>query len=154
MKKNIIAVTFMMFGVFANAQTTKEIKIAELLETMGSTQAMKTSYEYMIEHYKKSNPTISAEYWEKATSLVNYEDLVQKLVPVYSKHFSEQEIEDLIAFYQTATGKQMITKMPAILQESMQIGQTWGIELAEKIEKKLPQTKRQYDNPPPPMRNK
>ena len=151
MKKNIFAITFLAFGVFTNAQTSKDVKIAELLETMGSTQAMKTSFEYMINYYKQNNPQISSQYWDNSLKHVDYNELVQKLVPVYSKHFTEQEIVDLLNFYNTSTGKKMIDKMPVILQESMEIGRKWGIELAQKIEKEIPVT---TTSPPSPMHSK
>ena len=122
MKKNILAITFLALGVLTNAQSSKELKIAELLETMGSTQAMKTSFEYMINYYKQNNPQISSEYWDNSLKHVDYNELVQKLVPVYSKHFTEQEIVDLLKFYNTSTGKKMIEKTPTILEESMEIG--------------------------------
>ena len=137
MKKNILAITFLAFGVFTTAQTSKEVKIVELLETMGSTQAMKTSFEYMINYYKQTNPQISSQYWDNSLKHVDYNELVQKLVPVYSKHFTEQEIESLITFYRSTTGKKMIDKMPLILQESMEIGRMWGVELAQKLEKEI-----------------
>ena len=87
MKKNILAIAFLVFGVFTNAQSSKDVKIAELLETMGSTEAMKTSFEYMINYYKQNNPQISSQYWDNSLKHVDYNELVQKLVPVYSKHF-------------------------------------------------------------------
>ena len=151
MKKNILAIAFLVFGVFTNAQSSKDVKIAELLETMGSTQAMKTSFEYMINYYKQNNPQISSEYWDNASKHVDYDELVQKLIPIYSKHFTEQEIVDLLNFYITSTGKKMIDKMPVILQESMEIGRKWGIELAQKIEKEIPVT---TTSPPSPMHSK
>ena len=155
MKKNILAITFLAFGVFTIAQTSKEVKIVELLETMGSTQAMKTSFEYMINYYKQNNPQISSQYWDNSLKHVDYNELVQKLVPVYSKHFTEQEIVDLLNFYNTSTGKKMIEKMPAILEESMEIGRKWGIELAQKIEEEISvSTKSEYSSPPPPMNTK
>lgn len=155
MKKNILAITFLAFGVFTNAQTSKELKIAELLETMGSTEAMKTSFEYMINYYKQNNPQISSEYWDNASKHVDYNELVQKLVPIYSKHFTEHEIVDLLNFYSTSTGKKMIEKMPTVLQESMEVGRKWGIELAQKIEKEVSvSTKVEYSSPPPPMNTK
>ena len=155
MKKNILAITFLAFGVFTTAQTSKEVKIVELLETMGSTHAMKTSFEYMINYYKQNNPQISSEYWDNSLKHVDYNELVQKLVPVYSKHFTEQEIVDLLNFYNTSTGKKMIDKMPVILQESMEIGRKWGIELAQKIEEEISvSTKSEYSSPPPPMNTK
>ena len=155
MKKNILAITFLALGVFTTAQTSKEVKIVELLETMGSTQAMKTSFEYMINYYKQNNPQISSEYWDNSLKHVDYNELVQKLVPVYSKHFTEQEIVDLLKFYNTSTGKKMIEKTPTILEESMEIGRKWGIELAQKIEEEISvSTKSEYSSPPPPMNTK
>ena len=155
MKKNILAIAFLVFGVFTNAQSSKDVKIAELLETMGSTQAMKTSFEYMINYYKQNNPQISSEYWDNASKHVDYDELVQKLIPVYSKHFTEQEIVDLLKFYNTSTGKKMIEKTPTILEESMEIGRKWGIELAQKIEEEISvSTKSEYSSPPPPMNTK
>ena len=155
MKKNILAIAFLVFGVFTNAQSSKDVKIAELLETMGSTHAMKTSFEYMIKYYKQNNPQISSEYWDNASKHVDYDELVQKLIPVYSKHFTEQEIVDLLNFYNTSTGKKMIDKMPVILKESMEIGRKWGIELAQKIEKEIPKKKKkEYSSPPSPMHSK
>ncbi|GEM_PF-6776164 len=38
--------------------------------------------------------------------------------PVLKKHFSEEEIIDLIKFYQTPLGKKTIEEMPAIMNES------------------------------------
>lgn len=150
MKKNILAIAFLVFGVFTNAQSSKDVKIAELLETMDSTQAMKTSFEYMINYYKQNNPQISSEYWDNASKHVDYDELVQKLIPIYSKHFTEQEIVDLLNFYNTSTGKKMIEKMPTVLQESMEVGRKWGIELAQKIEKEVSvSTKVEYSSPPP-----
>ena len=155
MKTNILAIAFLVFGVFTNAQSSKDVKIAKLLETMGSTQAMKTSVEYMINYYKQNNPQISSEYWDNASKHVDYDELVQKLIPVYSKHFTEQEIVDLLKFYNTSTGKKMIEKTPTILEESMEIGRKWGIELAQKIEKEIPvSTKKEYSSPPSPMHSK
>ena len=155
MKKNILAIAFLVFGVFTNAQSSKDVKIAELLETMGSTHAMKTSFEYMINYYKQNNPQISSEYWDNASKHVDYDELVQKLIPVYSKHFTEHEIVDLLNFYNTSTGKKMIEKMPTVLQESMEIGRKWGIELAQKIEKEVSvSTKVEYSSPPPPVHSK
>ena len=45
----------------------------------------------------------------------------------------------------------MIEKMPTILEESMEIGRKWGIELAQKIEKEIPVT---TTSPPSPMHSK
>lgn len=148
MKRNIIIGLFLSVGMFSNGQTTKEKKVKDLLHTMGTTKTMETSFEYMINFYKTQNPTIPHSYWAKAEKLINYEDLIQKIIPIYTRNFTEQEIDDLLVFYRTSTGKAMIEKMPNILRESMNAGQTWGRELAEKIEKDISKNKN-YTSPPP-----
>ena len=49
----------------------------------------------------------------------------------------------------------MIEKMPLILQESMSIGENWGRELAQKLERDISKSKeKSYSSPPPPMPSK
>ena len=66
----------------------------------------------MIEHYKKNYPDVPTEYLDKASKYVNYNELIEKLIPVYTKHFTEQEIESLITFYRSTTGEKMVDKNP------------------------------------------
>ncbi|WP_407936699.1 DUF2059 domain-containing protein [Kaistella yananensis] len=37
---------------------------------------------------------------------------MEKLIPVYTKHFTEQEIESLITFYHSTTCEKMVDKNP------------------------------------------
>ena len=52
-------------------------------------------------------------------------DLVQMMetivIPIYSKHFTESELRDMISFYRTPTGQKMIRTMPDVVVESMGI---------------------------------
>jgi uncharacterized protein len=40
-------------------------------------------------------------------------------VPVFSKHFTEQELREMIAYYRTPTGQKSRTEMPGVMQDSM-----------------------------------
>ena len=66
----------------------------------------------MIEQYKKNYPDVPTEYLDKASEYVNYNELIEKLIPVYTKHFTEQEIESLITFYHSTTCEKMVDKNP------------------------------------------
>jgi hypothetical protein len=59
------------------------------------------------------------------------------LAPVYYKHLTLEDLNQIIVFYKTPAGKKMATATPAITQESMQIGQQWGMKIGEKVEDKL-----------------
>ena len=48
------------------------------------------------------------------------ETMEQIFYPIYDKHFNEQELKDLVAFYTSSTGQKAIQVMPALLKESME----------------------------------
>ena len=52
--------------------------------------------------------------------------MMPKLVAVYAKHFTQQDIRGLIAFYNTDLGKKLIDQTPLIVQESAVVGQEWA----------------------------
>lgn len=54
-------------------------------------------------------------------------------MPVYQKYLSQEDIEVMNAFYNSSTGKKLVKIQPAIMQESMQLGQQWGKDVARKI---------------------
>ncbi len=55
------------------------------------------------------------------------------IYPIYNKHFSNQELEEIIAFNNTALGKKMNKVLPQITQEAMLAGQEFGKSLGPKI---------------------
>ena len=61
--------------------------------------------------------------------------LIEMLVPVYNKHFTEQDLEDAIELFKTPIGKKISEKSPIIAQESMQASMQWGMELSTKLQK-------------------
>jgi len=51
-----------------------------------------------------------------------------KLVAVYAKHFTVQDVRGLIAFYSTDLGKKLIDQTPLLVQESAAVGQEWATQ--------------------------
>ncbi|WP_434362217.1 DUF2059 domain-containing protein [Parasalinivibrio latis] len=66
---------------------------------------------------------------------LNWANLEPQIIALYAEHFSEKEIEDMIAFYQTETGQSVIRKMPAITQASMQMSIQMVQRAAPKLQK-------------------
>ena len=61
--------------------------------------------------------------------------LIEMLVPVYQKHFTEQDLKEAIDLFKTPIGKKISEKSPIIAQESMQASMQWGMELSTKLQK-------------------
>ena len=128
------------------------------MEVMGTKQNLHNILNTMVVQYKSSYPDIPSEFWKKAISEENVNDLFNRMIPLYSKYYNEKEINDLIVFYKTPTGKKMVETMPQVMNESMKIGENWGAEIGSKIQAELDSQivtteEVTYSPPPPPPAN-
>lgn len=64
---------------------------------------------------------------------VRKSEINEQIAGVYARHFTTQEMGEIIAFRQTPIGQKMEREMPSVMQESMQLGQIWGQQLGMKI---------------------
>ena len=52
---------------------------------------------------------------------IKFDDVIRALLPVYQKHFSLAELQELNKFYSTKTMQNMIAKQPLIVQDAAPI---------------------------------
>ncbi len=89
---------------------------------------------------KQQKPNVKAEVWQELKNELlqtMMDDLVTKLIPVYSKHLTQKDLEGLISFYETPVGKKYAESTPLIMQESIMVGQQWGMQIGQKLVAKL-----------------
>ena len=60
-------------------------------------------------------------------------ELVDLAARIYASHFSEAELKQLLAFYQSPIGRKAITEEPKALDESMASGGQWGENLSDEV---------------------
>ena len=65
------------------------------------------------------------------------DELVDLAARIYASHFTEAELKQLLAFYQTPVGRKAITEEPKALDESMASGGNWGDALADEVVVKI-----------------
>ena len=150
--KNLLAAVFLSFIVVASFSTSsfseeltpqKEKKIIELLEITGSKamgiQMMNAVTQSFAQSLKSSDSKIPDRAFdilaEESNLLMSKEidNLMVDIVPLYHKHFSQKEIEQLVSFYKSPVGKKVTSVMPLLVNESMEIGQKWGESIAPKL---------------------
>lgn len=61
--------------------------------------------------------------------------LYDKMARIYMEIYTQDDINVMIAFYESPIGKKMSEKAGELGQRSMQVGQEWGIELQGLIAK-------------------
>jgi uncharacterized protein len=64
---------------------------------------------------------VMPKFVQEVQRSISFKELVDQVYyPMYDRHFSEPELKDILAFYDSPTGKRTIQVMPQLVQESMQ----------------------------------
>jgi len=143
MKRSIkvFAALAVMSLLSANAYSAPatEKSIRELMVLTGAGDMGVQMMQGMMPELKKMVPQVPESFWTDLMKEVDPNELINLIVPVYAKHFSEEEIQETIKFYKSPAGRKMIQKQSLVMQESMAAGQQWGRQLAEKVIEKAKQ---------------
>jgi hypothetical protein len=92
--------------------------------------------------YMQQNPALGKDLTEVATKIRNdlqprFAELIDDLAKIYADAFSEQEMKEIIAFYQTPAGKKMLDQQPKLVDASMNFAGNWANKLSEEVTAKM-----------------
>lgn len=132
-----ICTVLVMLSANLFAQTSKTDKIKTLMELTGAANLSDQMLNQLTASLGESPPKSATDFVEAFRKELDIPSLMAQLYPIYEKHFTTDELDGLIAFYQTDLGKKVTATLPVIMQESMQIGQAWGKEAAERAMEKI-----------------
>jgi hypothetical protein len=135
----IVTALFLTSFTLSAQDSTKVKHIRQLMELTGMAKLGNQMMTNIITSYKQNYPAATNEFWDAFMKEADMSQLFEKVIPVYEQNFTDDDIQQLIGFYQSPVGKKMIEKMPVIMQQSMQIGSEWGKQLSEKVIEKLKQ---------------
>ena len=136
MKIKIIVLCIVLSGISLFAQP-KEERIRHLLDISGSGALTMQIMDTIIPEFNKLVPDIPEDFWVRFRDKINVDDFYDLIIPIYNKYYTLDEINELIAFYNTPLGKKLISTTPIITQESYAAGQNWGRMLGEQIANEL-----------------
>ena len=149
--------------------TTAAVK--ELLDSMKYRELLQASFAQMLTTMPtfmkqaataaiNADPKLSAEKKKQAMDKVERElpkaveslratlqdpklidELIAEMPPLYARYFTVQEIHQLADFYKTPVGAKMLSTMPQIMNESMQISQRVMMPRMQAMIQKLAEVK-------------
>jgi hypothetical protein len=76
-----------------------------------------------------------AEVFASMKDLLDWGKLEPIYVRIYQKSFSQEEVDGMIAFYKTPAGQAVISKMPAVMQNTMDEMQQMMGPVMQKMQK-------------------
>ena len=101
----------------------------------------------MMAQFRTAFPDVPNE-WAGISDKFQQTDLSQLIAPIYARNYTDAEIDALIAFYQTPEGESIVAKTPAIAQESLAVGQEWGLAIAQELLQELEAEGFSLEQPP------
>ncbi len=119
------------------AESEKNRDIKKLLDLSGAGALGVQVMAQLAQAYGQMMPNVPQKFWDEFLAEADADSLVRLVIPIYAKHFSHDEIKELIVFYQTPVGKKMVSVQPQIVQESQLVGEKWGAEIGVRIMARL-----------------
>lgn len=97
----------------------------ELLKAMEVDKQVEAAITQMLDLQTKSNPQL-APLRDTMKKFLNkhmsWDSLKDDMITIYADAFSEEELNQILAFYRTPVGKKMVQKAPELMAKGMQLG--------------------------------
>ena len=146
--KNVLLVHILCsLSLLAHADGTKRETVEELLRLTNADAIIDSAYAQTDQVLQNMGRQLGIRPSEQAifdrfTSRVaeqmrkemTWEKMKEPMIQVYMKHYTEKEMQDMIAFYSTDTGRSMVQKMPAVMQDSMLVSQQLLMEFMPQVQ--------------------
>ena len=134
-------------GANANAQQSKpsaaSIETArEIIAIKGAANMFDALIPGVIEQgktmFETQNPALSKDLGEVAAKMradlaPRLKEVTDEIATLYASRFTEKEIKDILAFYNSPVGKKMISEEPKALEASMSFAQDWAIKFSDEV---------------------
>jgi uncharacterized protein len=143
MKKITTVLVLLLFAAvssYGQADAQYKAALKKMFEVSGTEETYKAAIKQMIGMFKQQKSDVPEAIWndfEKEFSGTSLGSLVDMLLPVYQKYMTKDDLQKMIEFYQTPVGKKYAANTPFIMQESMAVGQQWGMKIGQQFQEKL-----------------
>jgi len=143
MKNMFLLLTFMLSavsGAFGQADPGYGESLKRMFAVSGAEETFQAAIKQTMAMYRQQFIDLDLEIWEeleKSLMQTSLHDLTGMLTPVYAKYLTREDLEAIIVFYESPAGRKLAQNTPFITQESMEIGQRWGMKIAQDLEKRL-----------------
>ncbi|HZT25999.1 MAG TPA: DUF2059 domain-containing protein [Pseudolabrys sp.] len=118
----------------------------QLIVTTGATAVFNPLIAGVVEQakllYLQQNPALAKDLNEVANKIrtdlqPRFAEITDEVAKLYATNFSEQELKDILTFYQSPTGQKLLKTQPKVIDASMAFAQTWANKLSDEVIAKM-----------------
>jgi hypothetical protein len=157
----VLALAFAFTAPLAFAQGAQPSAAAmatakQLVNVTGATALFNPLIAGVVEQakllYLQQNPMLQKDLNDIAAKLrtelaPRFVQVTDEVAREYATHFTEQELKDILAFYQTPAGKKLLQEQPAVVNDSMKFAQDWANKLSTEVTAKMRQELKKRGHP-------
>jgi hypothetical protein len=150
----ILLIAVLAFPLAARAdEASKRAKIDELFTVMHMDRTMQQLMDAMEkqvipmtqqmfgggvpEPLKQQVADMQKQMFQLIEQQMGWKAMEPAYVEIYARNFTEDQIDDIVAFYKTPTGAALLDKLPALTTEGMQAAQAKMVTLEPQIKKMI-----------------
>lgn len=129
-----------------NSSLSVMLTASEIVKITGATSLFNPLIAGVIEQAKllfiQQDPSLSKDINEIAIKMRNdlaprMSELSGAVAQIYAKHFTEQELKDLLVFYKSPVGTKLLAEQPKIADASLKFAQDWANKLSDEVIAKM-----------------
>lgn len=108
----------------------KRALILKFIDVFGTRQALANNFDLMLKQIEKEKPDEA----QKIRQRVKVDEIIERLLPIYDRNFTSEDLKSFIAFYGSGEGQKLKSTIPELMKES--VG-----ESVKYMEEKFPEVK-------------
>jgi hypothetical protein len=116
----------------ADEKAEKEKKVRKYLEVSGAVANMQVTIDSMRDQLDKI-PNYPKDLAKKMQESFKVDELIELMIPIYMENLQSEDLDGLIAFYESPVGKRLAAATPKIVKASAEVGGRYGQEVAKKV---------------------
>jgi hypothetical protein len=127
----LIIICSHLSSAHAEISPEKRKEVEKMLRLTGMEKLVTQMEHQMISAFQKQIPDVSEDFWSRFEKKMNVRELIEKIIPVYDKYYTLEDLKAVNAFYESPAGQKVLATLPQVMQESMKIGQEWGEQIGK-----------------------
>lgn len=126
MKKLVLSIAFVCVTQFGIAQSQDAFKkdVIEMIKASGSAGQMSIAKDQILTMISEDK---QAEFTKEFNATLP--SLYDKMATVFMKHYTHEEVKEIMKFYATPIGKKMSANSEKITKEAMEASTEWAMSL-------------------------
>lgn len=143
-------ISLLIFGQEQEVSASKKQLIDELIVLSGADKMGEmfsgVFVQQMTRALKTAKPDVNPKAFDIVREEVNrviHEEITEKNAlnllsyPLYDQYFTDEDLAAIIVFYKSDVGKKVLTLMPKITLEGLELGKNWGKSIAPIIQQRV-----------------